>query len=59
MSIKHAIEALVNERRDLDEDEAAEAMQEEVRCRALTGLDLATLPALRRRFGQPRYTLSL
>jgi anthranilate phosphoribosyltransferase len=28
MSIKHAIEALINERRDLDEDEAAEAMLE-------------------------------
>ena len=28
MSIKHAIEALINERRDLNEDEAAEAMLE-------------------------------
>ena len=27
MSIKHAIEALVNERRDFDEDEAAEAIR--------------------------------
>jgi anthranilate phosphoribosyltransferase len=47
MSIKHAIEALVNEERDLDEDEAAEAMLEVFSGEATAAQLSAFLVALR------------